>query len=325
MSSLLQLFSEHFKDLNEAEKRVKARDGSYKDLDLRALYTSVSDLKNIFSKLSGSFCDLGCGTGMSSVLYGILFPSRESFGIEFEASRLNVGLDFVSMNRVQNVALTCEDLLHSDIPYADNFFLYFPTGHVLDRILSVLSERQNIRLIVIESHGDLIHRIEQENWLTLIEEIPLKVQRHYPMARVYKHNNCKRADDLWPFEITFKDQYLLIEENDETSIASSFGMEWIGGQKFNLVHPPRTVSMKDVRKIITSPSELQVKFLGLALEIRKKGTVKIQTRSSSFDGFIRKIIITPSFRVEISSGEKVEWSDIISITQGSDLCYAILP
>jgi hypothetical protein len=96
-------------------------------------------------------------------------------------------------------------------------------------------------------------------------------------------------------------------------------MEWQEGEKFELLTPPRTILWKDVKKLMLL-KEIPEKF-HKAIAIRKLGEVRIATHEGSHKGFIRKIIIEPSFVVEISSGAKVEWEKIQTIYQGPTLCY----
>lgn len=311
MKFSLPPFWEHFKEQHTTlESRVEEGVGSYKNLTHEALYTSFEDLSEIFQHplVKGTFVDLGCGAGQGVLLYAWMFPDRLAIGVEFQKARLSHEL------RLPNAELIHADLLECEIPKADTYFLYFPTGPVLDRVLTELYQMEHdFVLIAIESHGHLLPRLELENWLKLEAEIPLHSQRHYNQARIYQKIQHER--NLEPFLHTFKEHFLLIDN----WIGETLGMEWQEGDRYELLIPPRTINWKDVKKLMVwdeiSPE------LHKALLIRRLGEVEIVTTSQRYQGFIRKIIVDPSFVVEISTGEKVEWSQIQSIYQGSILCY----
>ncbi|MFA5583286.1 MAG: hypothetical protein WDA09_03650, partial [Bacteriovoracaceae bacterium] len=62
-----------------------------------------------------------------------------------------------------------------------------------------------------------------------------------------------------------------------------------------------------------------VQFLS---EIRKLGEIKIVLEDGKeLTGIIRKIRISPTLRLEISSSHLLEWSSIKMIFQGTYLCY----
>lgn len=323
MKSSLPLNWELFKSTHpESEKNISGRPGSYKNLSAEALYTSVEDLREIFKHplINGKFLDLGCGQGMAPLLYGNLFPDRASAGIEFESERLKVGELFRKEHDLENVSLIHADLLTTSIPRADTYFLYFPTGPVLDRLLTELYKRNHsFTLIAIESHGDLLPRLDLENWLTQKGEIPLKSCRHHPSARIYQRNFSQRPDTSLPFTLSYQNYHLLIEEGGDLWLGDTFGMEWTEGDRFELLTPPRTIFWKNVKKMMVF-SELD-KRLQLLTALRTKGEVTVATANAEYPGFIRKIVVSPTFRLEISSGQQVEWEKILTITQGHFQCY----
>lgn len=323
MKSSLPLNWDHFKSSHqETEKNISGRPGSYKNLSAEALYTSYEDLKEIFKHplIRGKFLDLGCGHGMAPLLYGHLYPDRESSGIEFEFERLVVGESFKLNHDLNNVNLIQADLLKTTIPQADTYFLYFPTGPVLDHILTELYHNKNsFCLVAIESHGDLFPRLDLENWLLVKDEITLKSPRHHPAARIYFNTPARRDQNLLPFTLSFQNHFLLLEDEKESWIGETYGMEWSGADRFELLTPPRTIFWKNVKKMMVH-SDLD-KRLQLITSLRSQGEVTVTTARAQYTGFIRKIVVSPTFRLEISSGQQVEWGEILTITQGHLLCY----
>ncbi len=314
-SSSLPLW-EHFKSLHkEIEAGVSSSAGSYQGLSKEALSTSVEDFAAIFSSplIQGTFVDLGCGTGEGVLLYGLTFPERQGIGIEFEKARIDVARSF----SLPNTTFLEGDLLNMDIPKGDTYFLYFPTGPVLDRILSELYlSRHQFHLIVIESHGDLIPRLELENWLEEISEVQLSSTRHYSKAKIYKRLPVNRSEKLFPFTLSYQEKFLLMADD---WVGETFGMEWTTGERFELKTPPRTIQWNDVKKLMISEDFTMLERM--AISLRREGELAFELPDRILTGFIRKIILNPTLALEISNGEKVEWTKILTIRKGSLLCY----
>lgn len=314
---------ERFKfDHHAIEELVREIPGSYKGLDSRALYTSREDFLAIFSHplVTGTLVDLGCGTGEGCLLYHALYPDRTSIGVDFEESRINAGLQFKEKLGLLGVTLKYQDLLVAPVPEGNTYFLYFPTGMVLDRVLDELYRSYHpFRLVAVESHGDVLPRLMKENWLKVVGEVPLTSERYHPNALIFERQMVERAFDLVPHTISFQEKFLLIEEDTYSWLGESQGLEWTEGERYELILPPRTIQWNQVKDIL-SFDEVDVRFRR-ALLIRRLGEVTVKTPSGEFTGHIRKIIVGPTFHLEISSGEKVEWNHIVTITQGSTLCY----
>lgn len=174
-------------------------------------------------------------------------------------------------------------------------------------------------IVVIESHGDLIKRIELENWLIPIQEVKLASKRHYPNAVIYKRLFLERDHSLSPFLFSYQKRFLLISETGVTWIGESYGMEWLSGSQFNLKVPPRTISWENVKKLIFFENfDPLTKF---ALSLRSFEELTFTVNGSHIKASIRKIIIEPTFMIELSSGERLQWNQITSIFRGSELCY----
>lgn len=322
MNSFLQLCWERFKSSHsEIEKAVSSTETSYQGLSSEALYTPPEDLLRIFSHplINGTLVDLGCGHGLSLISYCTLYPDRMGIGIELEESRVRAGSQVVREYNLKNIQFIKDDLLKGKVPKGETYFLYFPTGPVLDRILYELYKSERcFTLVAVESHGDLLRRLALENWLELKDEIPLSSVRHYPFARIYQRKDIKRSEDLLPFSLTFEDLHLVFGQMNQW-IGDSFGMEWTGADRFELKTPPRTIFWKDLQSVRTLSSFDE--RIQLAIRMRQGGEVKILTEHTTCMGYIRKIFISPAFVLELSTGEKVEWIKILKIFQGSALCY----
>jgi hypothetical protein len=290
----------------EIERDVGPIPELYAGLSEEALYTSEEDLLSIFQHplISGTWVDLGAGVGKSVLLYAARFPERKSVGIECAKARVEAGLLKIRERELSNAELLLGDLLFTEIPEGDVYFLYFPTGPVLDRLLCELSQKpKRFKIVAIESHGDLLLRLSKENWLTLKDEIHLSSQRHYPQAQIFESNGLFRETELSFYDLSFQHKYLLISEGEKSWIGESFGMTEIREDEFNLLVPPRTIQRDSVMAILDESEILEGIFPALKL------------RRELAHPLIRKIFVTPGFSLEISTGETIEWNQFLELIQ----------
>jgi SAM-dependent methyltransferase len=316
MNSSSPPFWERFSaGLARAEAGVGERPGAYKGHSPAALYTSKEDLDVLLRHplVRGTFADLGCGAGATVLFYAWLYPERRAVGVEFDPARVAFARELRRDLGVRNAEVIEADLLTADLPEADVYFLYFPTGPVLDRILEELHQRgQAFRLVAIESHGDLLPRLDLEPFLELSAEVPLAAPRHYPKARIYERRFVPRGPALAPFTLSFRDRYLVIAEGSDRWVGETRGLCWTADDRFELAVPPRTIRWRDVETVCDagafSPDVRR------CLELRARGPVVIATRHREHRGELRKILLSPVFRLELSTGERVEWEHVITIT-----------
>ncbi len=294
------------------ESQVSSRVGSYYGLDEAALLTSKEDFNEIFNhfKDSSVYVELGSGHGHGPALFAQAFPHKKAFGIEFELARFKESLRLKSHFFLKNVDFILADLSVCKIPLGDVYFLYFPTGPILDRILKVLGESSHdFQLIAIESHGDLLPRLDREDWLTRQFEIPLRAERHYPNAVIYKKMSLKKVsfDDYSFIEKLFEIQ----DDDGSVWIGESFGMSWCKENLYNLQFPPRTINQSQILRVL---GENDISgFLKELNSHRRKGLISFETDRGSFLGEIRKIFIRPSPFIELSTGVHLLFSEIISL------------
>lgn len=302
------------------EKEVLPREDHYPGLPSDALYTSLEDFRRIQSSplIQGRWVDLGAGIGQSIMSYLEVYPDREALGLEISEARVKAGQGLLERLGLEPNLLSKGDLLTDEIPRGGTYFLYFPTGPVLDRILSVLSERQYFRLVAIESHGDLFDRLDLEPCLRQVGEVELTSKRHNTMARIYE-KAPPRFEKMELFARSFSEVFLVVSEEERGWLGETHGAEWIGERRFNLVFPPRTIHHDDIEAFLEkSDLDPLARFL---VELRRRGEVQIHTGPGVLLGDLRKIYLRPAFCLELSGGQKVKWDDIIEISLKGHRCY----
>ena len=302
------------------EEKVSDQTGSYKGLTAEALLTSAEDFERIFRALPQiqTWVEPGSGQGLGPVLFAKLNPKAKSVGIEFELARYEASLTLKKTEALSNVTFIHGDLLTTELPPGDSYFLYFPTGMVLDKILHQLGQfTQKVRIVAIESHGDLLPRLRKETWLKEVLQIPLNGQRHSPNAVVFEGTGPQTPS---LHDVSFHERYLLIEDqNSSLWLAESLGLEWIREEEYLLACPPRSVLASQVKAVLLF-AEIEQKFR-LALHLRRLGELQIESGRGTHTGVLRKIFVSPSFKVELSTGEQVEWSQIKKIFWENILCF----
>lgn len=307
-------------DFSGAEVSVSGSEGSYQGLDPRALCTDPADIFSIVTDplIRGDWVDLGSGFGHTVLSYATIFPDRMALGIEREPSRIREAQRLAREKNLSSARFIQGDLLTVKIPEAENYFLYFPQGHVLDRILSELTKlKRSFRLVAIESHGDLFPRLERERWLELKKEIPLTGKRHSAFARIYQ-NTGEEQELAGLHRYSFQKKYFLLRDELTEWWGNSFGLS-ASGDAYLLSHPPRTVRESQVVKIMTR-EELD-RETSLLLILRELPRVSVGSQGRIYEGPIRKILKSPAFSVEFPGGERVEWKHIDWIKQDNHLCY----
>ena len=297
-------------DFFESEKLVSDKEGSYVGLSQEALLTSLEDYKAIFKEFPKAltYVELGSAYGLGPLLFTAMYPDSTSLGIEFESARFEQAMKMREKLRSSRTDFILSDLLHCDIPQADLYFLYFPTGPVLDRLLNVLGSLPHLfHLVVIESHGDLFPRLAKENWLSEVFEIPLHSLRHYPAAKVFTKNAQKNAS---LHDFSFKSFYFLIRQSeDHFWIGDSYGLEWLKAGAFNLKYPPCTIEERNIVQVLKW-EELDP-LLRKLIRLRNQNEIFYSRQNPHTAGLIRKIFIRPEIKIELSTGQMVLLDEII--------------
>jgi len=317
-----QLFKTELEKLESlGEQKVLDQQDRYKGLSLIALYTSFEDLINIFKhpEVKGVWVDIGGGSGRSCLLYSFV-KNESSINLEIDPARALIAEQLAQKFMLKVESRVC-DLQSDVIPSGDTYFLYFPTGFVLDRVLDILSQRVDFTLVVIESHGDLIARIDKEKGYELIDKILLTSPRHNPFAHIYRKTKCILSE-AGPHQLSFKDELLVIEDSLGEWVADSFGLEWLGEDTYQFLHPPRAITWSRDFKRILSPGSKDFELIKNISLLRKLREVRIVLDDGKeLNSVIRKIRISGTLRLEISTSELLEWRRILKIFKGSHLCY----
>lgn len=318
---LSQVFKEYLSSRHdELEEAVEDGVDLYRGLSPLALYTTLEDIRLIQSHpaVTGTWVDLGAGIGQTVLSYLCLHPNRKAMGYEKSSARVLAGRKIFNGLGVNPDILRHGDLLTEDLSQGDTYFLYFPTGMVLDRVLEELQRKPFFKLVAIESHGDLFPRLAHEPGLRLLAEIELSSLRHHPRARIFE-KIPRSSQKLELFKRSFKRDYLIVSEGMEEWIGETEGAEWMEGIRFNLKTPPRTISHDEISQFYQEEDLCSLTIF--LTELRRRGEISVLTEEGRLTGEVRKIYLKPSFCLELSGGQKVKWEEIKEITLKGHRCY----
>ena len=159
-------------DFDNAEASIEPQGLNYAGERSEALSTSYLDYYQMLSLIpdGASFADLGAGYGRANLMCGYLGKDINCLSYEIENERINMG-----QKAAIELGYASEGFIHADLldidfafPQADYFFLYLPTGDLLEGLVKRLMDvacKKRIHIFVIESHGDLLNRIRHLDWL----------------------------------------------------------------------------------------------------------------------------------------------------------------
>lgn len=230
-SELLQLDSEfdRYFGLNYDKVENKLKEGEfslYKEQGLlsSALNTSYLDFYQLsqFIPDGATLVDLGSGYGRASLVFNELEKNVKVISVEKVAGRLKESKRVHKKKKFKNYELIQGDFLDENfnMPIADFYFIYLPTGDLLEKIFSKLQKiatHQRINLIAIESHGDLIDRLKNEGWLDCsISGLKTSLPRHD--NNIYHF--VSKQESIVQYYQAAKEYYLNLISNTESSLCN---------------------------------------------------------------------------------------------------------
>jgi hypothetical protein len=155
---------------NELSLKNKLKE-TYSDTPIssHALLTSYFDYYQILKSLpkNSTFVDIGSGYTRGNIVNQLCQFGHHCYGLELEQDRVEATKIIFSKLGIDHSTVRNYDILgNEDLPCADYYFLYLPTGSLLDHVMMKLSRlKHQYQLIVIESHGDLIDTLKSyDQW-----------------------------------------------------------------------------------------------------------------------------------------------------------------
>ncbi len=188
---------------------------SYPFLSEDALSTSFFSYKRIFSKFSQKeevvFCDLGAGFCKGALIAELFFSKIKTINIELHHERLEKMKELLLNSRHE---FKNQNLELMNLPVADYYFIYLPTGALLNSVLIKLlslSLTYRFSIIFIESHGDLIPFLER---LKLLDINKTDIETFRPRHDNYIYSSPMPLDASSYLKEVFEIQHLIANKEN---------------------------------------------------------------------------------------------------------------
>lgn len=225
--------------------------------------------------------DAGAGNALSAEI-ACEFEAIKVTAWEIEASR-------IKNKNFPNQVIRQADLFLEDIPKCQVTYLYLPTGPLLERVLSQLSDGDLIA--AVESHGELFDRLDEQ--CELVAELKITAKRHHPNLRIYRYKSIldsiksqlrHKSFDPSEFQLLVKEEDALL--GDSIWMADCYGLTITPDEFVETVYPPRRFKLAQVMNI--------VKPISSELIMQRR------------EGKWRKIFLAPRPLAETPAGERIE-------------------
>lgn len=266
-------------DYENTENKIQTtNEDIYAGLENTALLTSYLDYYQMILDLGEKkvLADLGAGYCRGSLLIEKLGLSSKILSLEVESNRVAIAKSIV---RDKSLIIQ-EDLLDNNfqLPKVDAFFLYLPTGPVINSLIKkVIDQKVEAIFYIIESHGDLIDNILF--YPEVFKQIPCDLVTSLPRHdnKIYKFQSFKSTIKKIDFNnIKIKDiPYLILEDKNfileiESRIANTDDKtrKWkakLNGARLLKYNLEMAIELKDSGRILQL--ETQDKIVGITQEL----------------------------------------------------------
>jgi SAM-dependent methyltransferase len=279
----------------------------YQGLSAEALNTSYLDYYQLlqFIPKGSIFVDVGSGYSRGSFIAQKL--ERDYVGLEYIQERVEVA----NKNLTHNMVRQC-DVIKEELPIGDYYFLYLPHGPVLYQSLKKIQQiarTRQVRLLVIESHGDVVEYLKQQSWLKPIETgMKTSLPRHNRKIYCFAcHSSSRQSlfEQHWDWNLNTDTEYVI---NDEGTCWTSdtFGSEILyeNQLQMQLMNPYRMFSVNSICEVRQVSKQCESYQQLHRAKVEKYQTIK---------GHITKIITKPAQKVEWLNGELTDWQQALEL------------
>lgn len=272
------------------------------NLDESALNTSWADYYSMIKLLSKNklkMLDIGSAYSKGTLLSKAL-GARNISSVELVAPRVRATKSKLSELNLKLDEVYNADALNISFEEYDIFFIYQPVSKFLSDLLSKISNEQSKKIWVIESHGDLVNRIDLDSrFNNKFELIELNSKRHLPFLYQYdvKSSECC---EMIENEINFyQSEKVLIE----TEIINFGKIKWLSTLEnsfIDYIEGIQTISINNRR--INSNNTID-RILKFNPTLSAQNEMRIKQNNFKYNGKYQKIlkcIIEPKDYLELS-------------------------
>ena len=308
------------------------------DLECNALNNSYLDFYRIAQALeiksNETFVDLGAGYCKAGLAIPLLNSEIKVTCLEFVKERIESAKNASLKLPHHSTQFIVQNLLEEnlELPTAKYYFIYLPNGKLLASLLKRLKKislSSHFKLIVIESHGELVNRLKiEKSWLdSPIVILQSSLQRHD--NNIYVFETKKQHQELSQHEkeihkiedviYSTKHSEIIFKDFDHGDThqyswsASSLGAQLnfldVSFPSIELLYPPKIMPIDYIERV--NKDIKSVDYINIFNRRNNDHDFKISMNQKEFNaGKLRKIILKKDIILEFSRIGRIPYSKI---------------
>lgn len=292
--------------IEDTEKTIDSPNKNvYTGTELEALLTPYCDYYQMICDIPKGEClvDLGAGYSRGTLLASFLELSPV-LSLEINLSRvLAAQLALASINGKKEEIRNAD--IGSEILEAYGYYLYFPKGEVLYKILNQLfeiSKRREVYLYVCESHGDVQEFLSISVQIEPVKEFTNSLPRHRDKIVKYRLSPLKEDEsfnnDLFGWFLQNYQKDLIVTLNYRSPLDGEYYQWPIPIVRLELILYVGEVALYDnvYERVISFKTDGQI------LHVKKLESFSESVRLALFNKKYKKVLISDVVYVEEGSG-----------------------
>ena len=311
----------------ENELESNALNNSYLDFYKMALSLNIQEHE--------SFVDLGAGYCKAGLSISLFNPNIKVQCLEFVKERVLSAREASKKLDKHNAHFIVQDLLDHqlELPIANYYFIYLPNGKLLESLLKrlkLISKSFSFKLIVIESHGELVNRIRLESsWLEPPQsKLKTMLPRHDNQIYVFQTRAHHKATSELESSIHKLEQVIYCPKQSElvfkdidhgqdtsylwsaSSLDAQLNLLELNSPKLELRFPPKIMPIANIESINSSLCE---SYESLFKRRDQNEDFRIYLKNKNKEvlaGKLRKIILKEDVELEFSKVGRISSSKI---------------
>ena len=300
---------DNFFDIQYEQIEQQLEHGSYENsayagenLKEEALNTSWYDyllMLRVLIQRNATMIDLGSGYSKGTLLSLALNEDR-IISIELVKERIAQACSAAIKKDLRTDFFHQGDALNFDLSLYDTYFIYQPVSSFLSKLLDKISNNPGSKIWAVESHGDLISRLEIDSRFTFKEEVlQLSSKRHHPSLFEYITNSSEKNSVITTESEAYESTCALIG----STLASIGEIKWLTGTstlEIDYLDNLQTISINNRRFNSKNNSDEIIEF-DPVLENDVQEYLKLT--HIEYNGKVQKImkhIIHPKNTIELS-------------------------
>ena len=271
------------------------------NLDESALNTSWADyyfMLMLLEENSLKMLDIGSSYSKGTLLSEAL-GLENIHSVELIEPRVNHSKEILKKMSLNGERIFNNDALEILYKDYDILFIYQPVSKFLSDLLTKASLENKAKIWAIESHGDLINRIDLDSrFINKIELFKLASKRHLPYLYQYNLGSTEKNELVKVEETFYRSSVVLLESN-----ITNFGkINWISklnNSFIDYIENVQTISINNKRINIINSQERVLEFNPTLSQKDKNDIEKVNFVYNGKKQKILKHIVLPDNYIEL--------------------------